>query len=357
MDVYIPLALSILLFSLLFSNRKLFLTLLAFVPLLLFIGTRVGLGVDYDNYERIYNYQHDLDWQTYLIANIDSKFDPGFFLFLKLSPDYNSLIFFSSLIYVLSVAFFFFKLLPGKSYFLAFVLWLFYPLFFESFVAIRTSLALSFFLLACCAKNDDQKILAVILVVVSTLFHMSGVFLMIPILIPQKYIQQYYSEIAVGALSLALLFLLLPFVFPSLLRSLFAMSQNFDNVYSDYLNDTNYGIGFYMLSFFRLGFMFYIYSLLKKGVIKGWLIWFAIVTILYYLLLMVQGVSIMYRFCLYLYFVTLIFKCYVVKIDKSAFAKIYLTLSIVYAIYNFIGITQFPVYEKYFHHYHSFLFN
>ena len=130
MNVYIPLALYILFISLFFSKRKLLLSFLTFVPLLLFIGTRVGFRVDYEGYEVDFDILHDNDFVTYFLANIDGKFEPGFFFLIKMMPNYDSLIFASSLIYIISVSLFFYKFLPGESYFFAFLLWLFYPLFF-----------------------------------------------------------------------------------------------------------------------------------------------------------------------------------------------------------------------------------
>lgn len=357
MDVYIPLVLYILFISLFFPKRKLFLTFLTFVPLLLFIGTRVGFGVDYDGYEADYNLLHDYDFATYVLANIDGKFEPGFYLLIKLMPDYNSLVFITSFIYVISVSFFFYNYLPGESYFLAFLLWLFYPFFFESFVAMRSSLALSFFLLACCAKKDGRQIIAITLVVISVVFHMSGILLLIPILLSGKFLEKHLSQFIIAITLFAVIGLLMPKTFVDFLKGLFGLSENFEAAYSAHIGESDYGAGFYLFSLVRLVFVYYIISLLKKGVIKGWLIWIAGITILYYLLLMVQGVSIMYRFCTYLFLATVIFKCYVIKIDKSVFSKIYLFLSIIYSLYFFYGLTQNNVYEQYFHHYHSFLFN
>lgn len=357
MDIYIPLAIYILVVSFYFQRKKVLLTILTFVPLFLFIGTRVGLGVDYDSYETRFSIQHDYDFATYVLANIDGKFEPGFFLLMKVAPDYNSFVFITSFIYVLSVAIFFYKLLPGRSYFLAFALWLFYPFFFESFVAMRSSLALSFFLLACCAKIDERKLLAVALVIISATFHMSGILLLIPILLPVRYIERHISGFATVFFVAAFLALSLPFVFSDSLKSLFRLSANFSDAYMSHITDTSYGVGFYLFSFVRLGFIVYIVFLLKKGVLKGWICWVAWVTILYYVLLMVQGISIMYRFCTYLFLITVVFKCYVIKLDRTIYSKIYLTLSIIYALYFFYGLTQNDVYERYFHHYHSFFFN
>lgn len=355
MDVYIPLAIYVIAITFIFREHKKIMFFMAFIPLLLFWGTRLDFGADYTSYRDKYNYQHEWDFGTYIFFALGGKIEPGYFLLMKLAPDYNSLIFLCSSIYALGIILFFYKYVPNKFYTLAFIMFLFCSSSYLVVQTIRSSLTLSFFLMACIAKMNNKMKLAYVLALLSATFHMSG-FLLLLLLIPKnETLIKYNNVLSVATCLFAFIALLIPNFWASFLNRLMGGFGNLSDSYDQYVYERSVGLGFYFLSFIRIGFIIYVLSLIKRKVISSNYYWFAWMTILYYVFYLIQNVEITYRFCTYLYFITIIFKCYVLMVDKKWTSKMFVGVSIVYTLLNFYNITMNPFNDPTNQEYHSFL--
>lgn len=355
MDYYIPLILYILLISLFIRKKEILLIVVTIVPLILFWGTKVNFGSDYENYLFKYERQHLISLSEYLLYATEEKFEPGFFFLIKIMPTFDSVVFTQALFLILSIYIFFKEFIPKYSLHLALFLWLFNSSIFNTFSAMRSSFVIGFFLLAIIAKTRHYNKIAVLLTLAGAQFHMSGYFLVILTLLPYNIFKK--GQVFIKPFIFLFIFaaLLLPSLFSDSLSSLIELNKNL-SVYEDYVSDTDYGVGFYVFSLFRLGFIIYILDLLQRNRIEEKYIWIAWLTIICYLFMMIQGIPIMYRVFNYLFLITVVFKCYVLKIDQSPASKIYVGLSILYAMFNFYKYmysAQMPFYS----HYHSFLFN
>lgn len=353
MDYYIPLILYILIVSILFRKKKWLVVVLTMAPLMLFWGTKVDLGSDYGNYLMKYERQHDMPFYGFLLNALEGKFEPGFFFLLKIMPSFNSVVFVQASFLIVSVYIFFNEFLPKYSLHIALFLWLFNSSIFNTFSAMRSSFVIGFFLLAIVAKMRSHNKWALLLTLLGAQFHMSGYLLLLFTVLPNNFFHKYRNSITPIIFIFAFVALLLPSVFSGLISSVIESNDNL-SAYEEHVQETNYGLGFYMFSFFRLGFIVYILNLLKRNIVEEKYIWIAWLTIICYLFMMMQGIPIMYRFFNYLFLITVAFKCYVLKIDKTSASKIYVGLSIAYALfqfYSFFKTEQMEFYE----HYHSFL--
>lgn len=146
MDVYIPLAIYIVIVSYFFRKKKNIAIFLTFIPFLIFWGTKVDLGSDYGNYLYKYEMQHDMPFYYFLMDALDGKFEPGFFFLLKVMPSFNAVVFITSLFLISSVFLFFNEFIPKYSIYLALILWVFNSSIFNMFSAMRSSFVIGFFL-------------------------------------------------------------------------------------------------------------------------------------------------------------------------------------------------------------------
>lgn len=353
MDFFIPLIIYIVIVSIIFRKRKWWVFLLAFIPLILFWGTKVELGSDYGNYLLKFERQHEMPFYAFLLDALEGKFEPGFFFLLKLMPSFNAVVFVTAAFLILSVCIFFEEFIPKYSIPLALFLWLFNSSIFNTFSAMRSSLVIGFFLLAIVAKTRSQKKLAILLTFVGAQFHMSGYLLILFAVLPYDFFRKRKKVLLPLVFTFIFIALLIPSFFSSMLSSVIESSDNL-SVYEDHVEETNYGLGFYLFSFVRVGFILYIINLINRNLIEDKYIWIAWLTIICYLFMMMQGIPIIYRVFNYLFLITVAFKCYVLKIDKSELSKIYVGLSIAYALfqfYSFFSSEQMPFYRNY----HSFL--
>lgn len=348
---YITLAFYIVFVSVFFQKKKKLLFLLTFVPLILFFGTRVDFGADYETYLQDYELQHDWTLSKYLISFMGGKFEPGFFFLIKICPSFDSLIFVCTALVLVPVAIFFYEFIPKGLFPLAFVLYLFNPSIFDSIIAMRSGIVIGLFLLAVVLKNRGFKIIAFLLVLLSGFFHLSGFLLVLFFLFSNKSLKHKRELLS----SFIIVLMIIALLFSTIFGNLF-MSIEMFSVYNGHITNTEEGIGFYFFSIIRVGFVIYILSLLRKGIIEDKYIWIAWLTIFDYFFFMIQGIDIMYRFVYYFYVVSIFFKCYVLRVDKSAKSTIYVGLSIAYLVYQFIGLTQFEQTRKYLWDYNSFLF-
>lgn len=355
---YLILSLYIILISVAFQNKKKqkkLLFILVFVPLILYFGTRIDMGVDYeDYYEQFYNHK-DWTFSHYLMIYSGEKFEPGFFFLEKLFPTFNSLIFACTLLYMIPLAIFFYEYIPKKYYALAFVLFLFNPKIFDSIIAMRSSIVVGLFLLAVLLRNRGFRKSAIIVVGLSGTFHLSGYFLFPAFLISDKNLKKHYNFLYVFIISLVVLALLSKTVFGTLLTQLSGYVNEL-SVYGGHITDTTGGMGFYLFSFVRAGFVLYILSLLRRDIISDKYLWFAWLTIFDYFFYMIQGIDVTYRFAFYFYVVSVVFKCEVLRIDKTIYSKLFISLSLLYLLYSFIGFMQEPQTQIYIWRYESFLF-
>ena len=354
MDYYIPLIIFVVSISYLLRRKKWAMIALTLIPLVLFWGTKVDFGPDYGNYLFRYERQHDMPILGFLLDALEGKFEPGIFFLNKIMPSFNAVVFVTSLFLIGSVYFFFNEFIPKYSFPLALFLWLFNSAIFNTFSAMRSSFVIGFFLLAIVAKTRLNNRAAILLSLIGAQFHMSGYLLVLFTVLPYDFFQKKRKYLIPFIFAFIVIALLVPSFFTGLLRIVTGSNENISS-YEDYATGTNYGLGFYIFSFIRVGFIVYILYLFKRRLIKKKYIWIAWLTIFCYLLMMVQGIGIMYRVFNYLFLFTVAFKCYALKVDKSSLSKIYVGLSILYALYNFNGYMHtdmMPFYE----HYHSFLF-
>lgn len=354
MNVYIFLALYILFVSVVFQKKNL-LFILTFVPLLLFFGTRVGMGVDYDTYMQKYEMQHDWDLAQYLLYVAGGKFEPGFFLLYKFFPSFDWMIFGCTILVLVPVAIFFYEFIPKGYYPLAFVLYLFTPRIFESFIAMRSGVVVGLFLLAVVFKNRGYLKTAVSITILSGFFHMSGFFLVPVLLLSNRFLKENCNVLFNSIVVLMVIALLMPAFFGDLVIKLTESVEELSD-YKGHVANSEYGVGFYFFSMFRVGFVLYIFSLIKKKVIDDNYLWLAWMTIFGYFLYMVQGFEMMYRVVFYFYMLSIPFKCHVLKVDKSEYSKLYVGLSIAYLIYSFVSYTQLDQTQMFIWNYNSFLF-
>jgi len=197
--------------------------------------------------------------------------------------------------------------------------------------------------------------IAFALVLFSGLFHMSGFFLAPVMLLSDRFLKRHTSLMGNVVIVLMILALLLPTIFGDIITR---MTESVDELsdYKGHVADTGYGLGFYIFSVFRAGFAFYIFSLIRRKLIEDRYLWLAWMTIFGYFLYMVQGFEMMYRFVFYFYMLSIPFKCYVLKVDKSDNSRLYVGLSIAYLLYTFIGYTQLEQTQIFIWQYHSYLF-
>lgn len=354
MDYYIPLIIYLVLVSLIFRKSKWASILLTIVPLILFWGTKVDFGPDYDNYLFKYDRQHDMSIYGFLLDAMEGKFEPGFFFLLKLMPSFNAVVFVTSAFLIISVYYFLNEFVPKHLFPLALFLWLFNFSIFNTFSAMRSSFVIGFFLLAIVAKMRYYNKTAIILALVGAQFHMSGYLLFLLILLPFNYFMNKQKILIPLVFVFAFIALLLPSVFSESLKVLIGSNQNL-SVYEDHVQETDYGLGFYFFSFIRVGFILYIFDLIRRKLIVEKYLWIAWLTVLFYLLTLMQGIPIIYRVFNYFFLITVAFKCYVLIVDKTVASKIYVGLSALYALYNFYKYQSSDLMQFY-KNYHSFLF-
>lgn len=352
---YIFLSLYFVLVSILFKRKKNLLFILTFVPLLLFFGTRVDFGADYDSYLEQYDRHHDWSFDQYIFSFAGGKFEPGYFLLEKIFPSFNSLIFACTVLLLVPVAIFFYEFIPKEYYPLAFILFLFNPGIFDAIIAMRSGVVVGLFLLAVVLKYRGYRILPIALAVLSGTFHMSG-YLLIPFfLLTDRFLKRNYRLLCTVVITLIVLALLSSTLFGDLI---FKISESYQeaSVYNGHIVDTGAGLGFYLFSIIRTGFVIYILSLLKRGVVSDKFIWIVWLTVFDYFFYMIQGIDIMYRFVYYFYVTSIFFKCYVLRDDKSIASRVYVGLSILYLCYAFVAFASLEQTQRYFGHYKSFLF-
>lgn len=350
---FLILTIYVLIISLLkFKNNKLQLTL-CFLPVFLFLATRVGWTADYYNYEEMFELQHSWSWNDYLVFS-SSKFEPGFFYLIKILPSYRFLLFVVSLIYICAIFLFFYFYIPKRYYFLAFILWFYNPTFFESFAAVRSSIVLALFVFAVISKLKGMRLLSLSLIVISGFFHLSG-FLLIPfILIPTNFLKKRFTLTSfIVIIALAIIFIS-PTFFGNLI-SIFITDSSIDN-YSVYMGEGKYGVGFYIFLFFRILFTLYLFSLIKKNLLTGDFLFFALIVIFYYVVASIPNIAIFYRFKTYLYPFIIALQCNVLLKDKSLLSKIYIILTLIYMLFSFYSFFGHPNYLPFFKDYKSSLF-
>lgn len=348
---YFILTIYVLLISLFkFKNRKLQL-FLCFFPFFLFIATRIGWTADYYNYESMFLEQHFWSWRDYIFFSFN-KFEPGFFLLIKSLPSYRALLIFISLFYTSAIFLVFYKYIPRKYYFLAFVLWFYNPTFFESFAAVRSSIVIAFFIFATHLKINGRILYSIILILISGFFHKSG-FLLLPfILIPIEFIKKHFFKISLSIFILFLIIILSPSLIVEKINEYLTDSQF--SSYSSYLNYADsYGLGYMLFTTLRIVFISYFLFLIKKNIIVEKYLWFVLIMFFYYILSSIPNIQIAYRFNVYLNPFIIVLQIYVLSRDKSVFSKIYISLTLFYMFYYFSTFFNHPNYIPYFLNYDS----
>lgn len=350
---YFILTIYVLLISLIkFKNRKLQL-FLCFFPFFLFIATRIGWTADYYNYENMFLEQHFWSWRDYLSLSND-KFEPGFFLLIKSLPSYRALLIFTSLFYTLAIFLVFYKYIPRKYYFLAFILWFYNSTFFESFAAVRSSIVIAFFIFSFHYKLNGKFIISILLILISGFFHRSGFSLFPLILIPIEFIKKHFILTSLSLIIIFGLIILSPDVIINTIVNYLSDSEF--SSYTIYIESTTTGLGYIIFISFRVLFVIYILWLVKKEVIVGQYLWLVIIIFFSYIIASIPDIQIGYRFNVYLNPLIIVLQIYILSTDKSILSKLYIVLILFLMFYGFSFFSEHPNYIPYFLNYKSSLF-
>lgn len=347
---YFILTIYILVISLIrFRNIKLKL-LFCFIPFFLFIATRVGWTADYYNYEDMFLEQHSWSWTEYFLFS-SNKFEPGFFLLIKILPSYRALLFVVSLIYSSSIFLIFYKYIPNKYYFLAFFLWFYNPTFFESIAAVRSSIVIALFIYAAHLKINGRILFSVLLIIISGSFHRSGMLLLPLLLVPLDFIKKNLTITTISLLLIAGFVFLTPDILIN--KIVDTLSDSTFSSYTNYIEETQIGLGYFITTTLRVLFIVYFLYLIKIGVIEGKYTWLVLIILFSYLITSLPSIQIGYRFNIYLNPLIIVLQIYVLSRDKTIFSKLYIALSIIMMLFYFSSFFKHPNYIPFFLNYNS----
>ena len=339
-----------------FKNRKLQL-LCCFLPWFILIAGRENWTADYFNYEQMFDERHDWNWEQYFYIAMNSKFEPAFFALIKYLPSYRWAIIVQSFLYICAVFFLFHKYLPMKTYPLALFLWIFNSTFFESFAAVRSTFIIVLFILASSLKVVGKWKPAFFLLTISGLFHNSGWLLLPIICIPSDFVYKRFN-IFLSIIAFVLLITLIDYsLFSSLLNNL-TIGSFID--YTHYIQDISFGLGYYMLTFFRIFIIGTLMYTVKRGLIPCKYSYFFLITIIFYVMNSIPGIGLTYRISCYFRPIVIITLClyyYIqIKINRQRLiANILILLIIAEMLFSFSSFFDHPNYKLYFEEYYFFL--
>lgn len=333
-----------------FKNRK-FQLFCCFLPWFILIAGRENWTADYSNYELMFDERHNWDWEQYFYIALNTRFEPAFFALIKYLPSYRWLIIVQSFLLTCSVFFLFHKYLPPKTYPLALILWIFNSTFFESFAAIRSTFVVVLFIWASILKVEGKWKSAVMLVIFSGLFHNSGWFLLPLVCVPSDFIYKRFKLFIFIIVLILFVALVDSSIYSSLLKNLMADSDTMD--YSQYIENVSFGLGYYVLTFFRIFIIGALLYVVKMGLIPKNYIYFIFIAIIFYVMNSIPGIGLTYRINCYLRpFVVIALCCYYSLQQKFNNQKLYAnTLIFLIILEMLLGFKSFfdhPNYKLYF---------
>lgn len=350
MIVYFIVSIIIIIISSLKIKNERIQLLLCFSLIFVLMAFRTGWTADYFNYEEIFDVWSDMSFAEYIVlANF--RFEIASFAIFKILPSYRIVIIVQSLLYILAMYVLFYKFIPRKYYTLAFVLWLYNAIFFESFNALRSTFVISLFIFAFYYKNKGLKYLPLLLVLLSTQFHMSGYFMIPIILIPNDFLWKHFKLFSTSLVVVVFVILFLPSFFIGLLTSLTDDEEGSFAHYSNYVGTGSYGLGFFIFVFFRILFIAYLMYLVRKGILDRGYSWVVTVVIIYFVLNCMPDIPIIYRFNCYFRPFLIMLSCHILYKDKSKLSKIYIALMLIYMFLTFKAFFSHHTYEEFYLNY------
>lgn len=190
--------------------------IVAFLPFYIMIATRVRWLPDDPNYYEHWNVFHGMNFQGYLLSmGSGGKFEPGFWL-LEQIPSFNATTILISTLYICTIVYVIYTLVPKKYYPFVVSLVFFNPQLATSLSARRTTVAMCLFMIAVILKCKEKRILSIIVAVLSVLFHNTAVFMLPFILLPLNFAEKYLKLVVLGVISVVVLSLLFPGFFNEL---------------------------------------------------------------------------------------------------------------------------------------------
>lgn len=322
---------------------------------------RVNWSADYFNYEIMFDERHDWSWAMYILRTIDVKFEPAFFALIKYLPSYRWVMIVQSFFLIFSLYILFYRCIPVRTYPLAFVLWLFNTTFFESITAMRSTFVIVLFILAVIMKIEGRWKLAILLVILSGLFHNSGLFMLPLICIPSNFICKYFKFSLFVIILLLFVALVAPTVYSDYLNSIMEDSEAMD--YSNYIQEVSYGLGYYFFTSIRIIIIVSLLSVLKKNILPEKYNYFIMITVAFYVMNSIPGIGLTYRINCYLRpFLIASLCCYYYYINKNSksvlgtYSKFIVFVVVAEMLFNFLGFYSHPNYELYFVEYESAFF-
>lgn len=348
---YFVVAIISLSFSLIkFKNRKAQL-FCCFLPWFILIAGRENWTADYSNYELMFEERHDWDWEQYFYIALNTRFEPAFFALIKYLPSYRWLIIVQSFLLTCSVFFLFYKYIPPKTYPLALILWIFNSTFFESFAAIRSTFVVVLFIWASILKVEGKWKSAIILVLLSGLFHNSGWFLLPLVCVPTDCIYKRFKLFVSIIVLILFVALVDSSIYSSLLKNLMTDSDTLD--YSQYIQEVSFGLGYYILTLFRIFIIGSLLYIVKNGLIPERYTYFILIAIIFYVMNSIPGIGLTYRINCYLRPFVLITLCYYYFIQKQInkqmlYPNIFIFLIVLEMLFGFTAFFNHPNYKLYF---------
>ena len=336
------------------KNKQL---LVCLVPLFLFIATRIGWTSDYFAYEDMYDMQHDWTFVDYMFTMMDVKFEPGFFLLIKLCPSYRFLVVIVSACFIFAIFLIFKNYVPSKYLFVVFILWFFNPNFFSSISAMRSNIVISLLLLAVYAKINNKNPISICLVILSGFFHRSG-FIFIPFfLISNDFLLKYWKLSFLGSILVIGVALFLPSFWTSTLKDVLEDSSM--SGYTYYIEVNSFGLGYYLFTFMRISFILYIFYLIRRYEINDFQSYLLCFLIFYYVLASIPNLGLISRIITCIRPLFSVAMCNVLTIDRnrissSAFIFINIAYMLLMEYTMFLGS---EIHDKSYSVYQSSLFN
>lgn len=194
--------------------------IVAFLPFYIMIATRVSWLPDDPNYYEHWNVFHGMNFADYIWSmGSGGKFEPGFWL-LEQIPSFNVTTILISTLYICTIIYVIYTLVPKKYYPFVVSLVFFNPQLATSLSARRTTVAMCLFMIAVILKCKEKRILSIIVAVLSVLFHNTAVFMLPFILLPLNFAEKNFKLVVLGVVSFGVLSLL----FPGSLNELFIES-------------------------------------------------------------------------------------------------------------------------------------
>lgn len=358
---YFVIALFTLCFSLAkFKNKKLQL-FCCFFPWFVLIAGRVDWTADYPSYEFMFNERHDWSWLDYFLVSIKTKFEPAFFALIKYLPSYRWLIIVQSFCLLAALYGLFYKYIPARTYPLAFTLWMFNATFFESFAAMRSTFIVVLFIIAVMLKNKGRWLLAILVVFLSGFFHNSGWLLLPLICIPSDFAQKYFKIFVLGVIVTLVIALVSPSIYSSLLQNMMENSDSID--YSGYIQETSYGLGYYLSTIVRISIIVSLLCALKQNSLPVSYNYVVFIAILCCIMNSIPGLGLTYRMNCYLYpFLVVSLCCYYhysqlnTKNNQFFYSKTLILLVVAEMFFVFSRFFEHPNYKICFEIYESAFF-